>query len=78
MNKYKIVTVTNRIDKYPQFIDDSKLYPFLIEHIGFYKSSEFDDFEFEIDTFVVEEVTGKFWNAEIFFEYESHIKTFYA
>lgn len=63
---YRIVSITNNPEDYPECRDDSKEFSHLI-----------DELEDEMDTFVVNEETGEFWpHGEFFIACDVNIKRF--
>lgn len=59
-HKLRVVNITNNLEKYPEYTDDTKEFPYLVEHVGD-----------EIEVFVVEPDTSgvSFWRANYFFHY---------
>ena len=57
MIQFQVITITNDIERYPQFREDSEEFCHLIEFI--------DD---EVETFIVDERDDGFWTADEFFD----------
>ena len=56
MIKFRVVTVTNDLEAYPQYREDTDEFPYLADRLV----------EDEIETFVVDE-DGGYWEAKDFF-----------
>ncbi|KPK54172.1 MAG: hypothetical protein AMS22_06325 [Thiotrichales bacterium SG8_50] len=54
--KYRVVKITNNVDRYPECADDTAKYPDLVQHV-----------EDEMELFIISADTGRFWPAGDFF-----------
>lgn len=57
MIKFRVVTITNNLEEYPQYRDDTEEFPEMVFYVV----------EDEVDTFVVDTRNGDFWPAREFF-----------
>jgi len=57
MITFRVVTVTNNLEQYPQHVYDNDEFPHLIDYV-----------EDEVETFVVDENDGGFWKSSEFFQ----------
>ncbi len=57
MIKFRVVTVTNNLEEYPQYRDDTEEFPEIVSYV-----------EDEANTFIVDTRDGDFWPAREFFD----------
>ena len=57
MRKLQLVTVTNNLDKHPQYHEESEDFPWLVKQV-----------EDEVETFVFDEEYGGYWKSREFFD----------